>query len=1166
MASPYANSTPNGGGSAYAGATPNGSGSAYAGSTPNYVSASPPPAGGGGFWHDLVHNPGRAVSEGAHWTAGKVGLAAHDLKAIPGGLVQVANTAVVRPWENLVTTGHPYAHGQGQKIDELTAQVANQTVQSVAHPLRDPFQTLLTVAPAAHALGAGVVRASAAADAARAGEGVTGVAKALSTRAEMPPRFLRIGGAQVPLPTSKAPLPRAAQAVHDLVVQRAIDTNPEGRLAGYGMRRAEGSLAETERYRGRLRDVPANMLDQAARRLTRGGAHFPGLGAPRLQRVEQAALELTSMNTTPAEAATYHLVQAAKGVSPGLNRQVAKLYGKVLAAGYLTHDGAGNVAVDASRYPRLAEVDKRLAVVQQRGDEILADHGIRTREALQARVNAPGRIRAGATYEKPTPGKVGVSPALVRATAERDRLATLHGRALDKEAKWLAESKARDLGPLSEQDAKARLAQLDAWHRALLDRIVPETSEYGGDLSKREQLFRNYENSHAGKGNRIGASKLPTVKAEEFANADTRLRDAIAKNPDTPAAARAAQLLDERDKLRAAVNARAEAAFGGEQLAPLPRAAAAKHISVPPASNPFRNRIVRLGIRLEAANEKVGRLQAAAEKRLKPTGIVGGKATREGRGFVSYKTTAKNAPRSPSARGRGPVVGAPRSPIGSEPFTGRGIEAGKVPSNVTEQAAQHLRSLNRFVNTSELRNRIAETGSEVRRTSSDVLIRVPGEKAGKITDEINALLGKERQTVDDERTLSAALGDYKAYLLDKAAASAEDGIGTKAPDGYRWVDERMLRTITEEPMPRSNVGKTGDWLNSLVTTATVYLKPGHVGTRVLTNLATNVIQGSWLHAVQNRILWNALSEEDRMRALAAAGQHGFQAMPHQGTGAMARFARAGTNWWARHADLAFRFNSIAYEARKAGFDTPEKFSYLLSKLEDGGKGLTPHEWARMDNVAKTANRANIAYDRLSPFERRHLARYVWFYPFTKGATMFLGHTIAEHPFKAAGLANAGALGRETQQRELGNLPSYEQGLFKLAGGSMPLVSDFSTFSPFANPADLMQVASAGQASSFLNPVYGALVQLLTRQNQYGQHSNTPVADALAALFSPTPEAQIVTGYLNRSKPQATHMFPASPELAGTETPLLRGLVGPALPRRLNLPAAQKAYERERTGR
>src|SRR5207249_7379147 len=122
---------------------------------------------------------------------------------------------------------------------------------------------------------------------------------------------------------------------------------------------------------------------------------------------------------------------------------------------------------------------------------------------------------------------------------------------------------------------------------------------------------------------------------------------------------------------------------------------------------------------------------------------------------------------------------------------------------------------------------------------------------------------------------------------------------------------------------RGGAGRFADQVNSAVTLATVYLKPGHLPTRVFTNAATTIIQGAAgpLQLAKSVKLWHVLSHEDRMRALAAAGQSGYEAMPHEGTGLIGKGATAGAQWWAKHADAPFRFASFAYEARKGGYTT-----------------------------------------------------------------------------------------------------------------------------------------------------------------------------------------------------------------------------------------------------
>jgi len=158
-------------------------------------------------------------------------------------------------------------------------------------------------------------------------------------------------------------------------------------------------------------------------------------------------------------------------------------------------------------------------------------------------------------------------------------------------------------------------------------------------------------------------------------------------------------------------------------------------------------------------------------------------------------------------------------------------------------------------------------------------------------------------------------------------------------------------------------------------------------------------------------------------------------------------------------------------------------------------------------------------------------------------------------------------GRERQQAELGDLPSYEGGLFQLHGGAAPTVADFSTFSPFATPADVANAAARpAQISGMLNPVAGALTNLITGRNQYGSPSTSPLKDAASSLVAATPEAQVLTAYLNRHKDQSRRMFPADQRWWGMRGAILRTLLGPGMPRRFNPTAAHSAAARERAGR
>lgn len=1179
-----------------------------------------------------------AIEGGAHWVAQKSELAAHDIKSIPGGVVDVGK--LLGQGTAAALTGNTKALDQNAKdIKAFGKAQAEGAATALQHPLRDPFQTLTVLAPIGHGVGSGVARTGAAAEAVRAGEGVGGAVKALAAKPEMPPRLITVGDAQVPLHASLNPAVRAAQALHDAIIQKAIDTNPQGKIlskvGSYATKRVGGSLDETARLQQRMRAIPADALDQATKRLAPTSGRVPGSGVTAavtgLKRVNQAALELTSANTMPDAAAAYHLDQAAqhgaraqeltaastqRALTPNetaalaeakaavpRNQAVARLYQTVHDRGLLTQNEHGDVIVNHIDHPQLAQADVALARVQGKGDAILTRYGIRSPEDLQQRVSGPGRIRAGGSYLHPQEADAMLRQtrsmlAQVEKSAQEatDKLAvsrsgTPQTRAAESEyARASARAdKALVSGSALSQARKLGDQAFSTATRALDTRVrtrdaAAKASDANAMLVREERLAQ------------IGWERYQRGEISDSALAGTqervqKLRDAYEQHATDLIRFRKA----EADGMKAqADQVKARADLAAARAGNLERAAsirAASENTLRAARNEQQTQLLALKKDLESLSQwRENLAQAHAQITEEKGSIVGGENARPGRGFVSYATEEPKQPASPAAASPGSVVGEAKSPITSKAFTGAGIEKGLIPSDVTGAAARHYRSIVRFVNTTERRNAAIATGSDIRKTARDVLVKVPGEEHAQIPQALEEQLGRKKSTVDDVAGLHAALEAYRHDLVPgladqfvgdsvkqapvgTTAADAAAARNLDAPGGYKWVDRNVLGDLAKPSAgPRGKVARPVDAINSAVTAATVYFKIGHAGTRLLTNEATNIIQGSAgplsiKRAIQLR---NALSPEDQLRALAASGQHGFAALPHEGTSKLARFAGHGANAWAKYADARFRFNSIAYEARKAGFDTPEKFHEMLNKLEDGGQGLNAAQWAKIDWVAKRANRAGIAYDRLNNFERNYIARGIWFYPWVKGATMFAGHTLSEHPYKAAALGSAGVEGRQAQTRELGVLPSYEGGLFKIGSADKqgrPLVADFSTFSPFSTPADLLNaVARPGEISGFLNPVVGAGDQLINGLNSHGGKSTSPIKDALATVGSTTPEAQILTAFLNRHKDQSKKMFPASPELAGTLSPLLRALIGPGTPRRINLAAGASSAARERAGR
>ena len=979
------------------------------------VQTSAPSKGKGGFLGALG-SVGKTIDKAAHWTAQKSELAGHDLLAMPVGLAHQAIIGL--PIERALLGGQLPSHAELKAFLGAEKQQASGVKATVQHPLRDPFQTAL-LAGAAFSGGASIAgRGVEAANAARAGMSAEDVLKAAVKRPPIRPRGLTINNEKVPLKTSRSQGMRTLQKAHDAAAQLALDKKPEGRVASYAKGRVGGSLKETARIHARLRNVPATLLDEAAKRLAPVRGRVPGTTANRYQRVEQAAMELTSTNTMPEEAALYHEGQAAKGVNPELNWAVARLYRRVGKEGMVTLNH-GQVTVDAVAHPSLAMADARLAQVQRGGDEVLKRYGVRTPEELQAAIDKPAKFRAGGVYS-------------------------------------------------------------EGWKPA----VAPEVGARVRKLGQR------------------ASGKVAAVQGD----------NAIVYYP----------------------------RFNRSETVPF----------------------------------------SALEEKGSP-GVVGGEKARAGRGHVSYASEAKRAPGGAAAASSSEVVGAAKPPITAAVNTGKNIAEGKVPNNITGAASQHFRQIQRFVNTSEMRNLAVKLGSKTRQTERDVLVRVPGEKQDPIPAAINEVLGRSKITNDDVVAINAALDAYKQQLVPGLADAfkreknlselpvgtdadlAAEHLGHQAPGGMVWVDRKLLGDVAKPGRTiRGPVTRAVDNVNSAITAATVYFKIGHLGTRFLTNASANLMQGSLEPTAMGRAwnLFHAVSHEDQQRWLAATGQHGFDSMPHQGMGVTAKVAGAGARWWARHADAPFRINSLAYEMRKEGIRTPAQVHSFLDDLGNS-QNLSFERRAQIENIAKASNREAIAYDRLNDFEKRFLSRAIWFYPWIRGASNFLANSLAEHPFKMAVMGQFGLAGRDWQQQQLGDLSTYLGGLIPLtsAQGGRPLVSDFSTFSPYATPGGLLGLPLNGSPVENLNPVYGALLQMGLRQDQYGMHTNHPVSAALSTLFSPTPEAQILGAYLHPAGP--THTFHTTPLSA-----LERSLGGPAVPRRINLAAGHKQAARQRTGR
>jgi hypothetical protein len=601
-----------------------------------------------------------------------------------------------------------------------------------------------------------------------------------------------------------------------------------------------------------------------------------------------------------------------------------------------------------------------------------------------------------------------------------------------------------------------------------------------------------------------------------------------------------------------------------------------------------------------------------------------------GRGYIPMtKWEDAKQPSSPMASASGQIVGQAKNPMNTHVATGKNLLEGERRTDVAEAVTSHVQKLFRYFNTLDTREMSLKHGSTERMSSRDRLVREDrrteaGFKlpAGRVDEALKESLGllenKTGLPAPEEEGLSAGVSAvltelvgnlFPGHFAPHTEITLEDGTkttagayeakaerGAKAPAGYKWVPEDIVRLKDlESTLARGESGKIGrfaDNVNGAITAATVYFKVGHFFTRYLTNASANIMQGSaapWQIA-RSVSLWHDLTDAETSQALSYAGTHYSEAAPGATGGTIVgRGMQKGihvpftdVSWrtksgvgvmspqfWATHVDAPFRFNSIAFEARQAGYAGTEGFRQFLHEVHDYGS-LDAHGRARVDGVLRRADREAIAYDRLNQFEKKYLSRAIWFYPWVKGSTVFTANAFLEHPFKSAYLASLGAEQKKRSDAVFGDEPSYEGGLTSFTGGANPIATDMNTFNPFSTAADLLQIPShEEEAAGMLNPVYGYADESLHSQDSHGSHVPHPWESNLRDLIGSTPEYQIA-GAAADHKDQSHRLFPGghgrNPLYKNWLGELVRSFASPAAPRHVNPDAGHSLAQRERTGR
>lgn len=1036
---------------------------------------------------------------------------------------------------------HSFVHGDknpaSKKLGQIEADQARATKTSFQHPLRNPGITLLNALAVADAAGAIGARSAAAGATLRETGSVADAAKAGLAPTSHGVRTLKVGGLEVHPETSRSFVGSKAQKASDALLQKAAGRKPGG-LAEKVLQRKVGKVVSAE----------ARMSEQIARG---PGQAIIALGK-KLKPGEQKALQVVA-EQAPIEqriiAASARVTGAKDPAARARHQDELDLLHQ--AKPLLTTKDGKPVFADGQK--KLGRVYDRMAKTATDRETLLKNLGQLTDEASQSRMTKAARVSLGATFEKPTPGKLGLeTPGLKTA---RQRVASLEGRV------------ARGAGgrSLTVPEARVRLDKLEQQHNKALDTIA---SAHFGPVDRGEVARRNVENAKAARQqagvNRAGrpggysgrkAISRETVTAERRNAAEKIIDETIAKNPDHPIAKRWTQRTDAITQLRSALNPDI-----GEKINR--RALGARGVPTDAA------RQTRLEGAAAVAREDLARAEKAAASRVKPTGVIGADHFAAGPGAVRIPDVATK-PRSL----RGGVVGR----VGSQGTVGHLKAPGSVTHEYTGTLREHAlrrQDTTRLVGESSL-----EAAKYAGLSHIHDLVRKGAAKTPTREDDIAVRLDKlkshERLPLQVRKFVDHP-DDYFGIATPAENAKMLDNIRSrlfidpKTLDGQAkadfaklneqgkigWVPRRVLGEFAKPQAPLAAVTGRGpvravDMVNNASRFAILYLKPAYAIPNLLGNAALNVLHQGFA-AVPNLArasrLDAKLGPELAARIDASMGEGFATSVSAHGVGRLSTAVDKAAALWSKGVDTPFRRSAFLYEARRAGYKTPGQLEKLL---------IDPAQHERLVALSLRANREIIDYSNLSQVEREVIRRVVFFYPWVKGSTVYAGRLVREHPVKAAVSAQLGQVGKRQSDAAFGAVPSYLEGLIPF--GKSEAINPNSA-AILQTPAVLGQalaglatgnIPQVAEASNYFTPALAlAAAELMRRNPQTGR-----------AYPGGTNAGQIGRDVLGSSLPQVSLARNLDAAITGqggsklyppsVKSALLQFLVGGVAPRKID---------------
>lgn len=548
---------------------------------------------------------------------------------------------------------------------------------------------------------------------------------------------------------------------------------------------------------------------------------------------------------------------------------------------------------------------------------------------------------------------------------------------------------------------------------------------------------------------------------------------------------------------------------------------------------------------------------------------------------VRVPDVARNAPRGLARSGKTGVqrvVGKPKVPGSlTHTYTGALREQALRRQDTTRLVAESSMELARFASLQHVVDLAKRAATSEPTRPTDLAIRLDKIGAGE-----RLPLDVRRYVDDPEGFLASASTTEKARLLDKIRArlilGRPDQMDPEQAAAFQklkdagkvgFVPREVLGDYAKAQAPLSAVTggrfvRAVDAINNASRLAILYLKPAYAAPNLLGNVAMNLIQQGFAaprNLARAARLNAALGPEDTALLDSHIGEGVAASASAHGQGALSRVVDRMAHLWSGAVDKYPRRAAFLYEAQRAGFRTPERLRALLTD---------PAQKTTLIRVSLEANREIVDYGSLTPVEREIVRRVVFFYPWVKGATVYTGRVLREHPAKFGALGVVGVQGRTYSEAAFPQTPSYLEGLIPY-GGSQAINPAAAQIAGTPAQVGLTlaglvtgRIPQAGEASQFITPAVNLALAELLRKNYSSGYTypggTTGLQVARDALISQLPQAALITNLEQATSGGGQgRLYPPTVQSA-----LLQFLVGGLAPRPVNRQRLAALAAKEKT--